>query len=109
MKKDNYYPADLEELFLEGLNVENDLRKINFAIENFARNNMTEYYWIHRRFKNRPEKEDSFYPDDALKKVGYKETTILSICLTFRYFATAIKVHCLFVTKDKSSASSISK
>ncbi len=68
VKKDNYYHADLEELFLEGLNVENDLRKINFAIENFARNNMTEYYWIHRRFKNRPEKEDSFYPDDALRE-----------------------------------------
>ena len=68
VKKDNYYHADLEELFLEGLNVENDLRKINFAIENFAENNMTEYYWIHRRFKNRPEKEDSFYPDDALRE-----------------------------------------
>ena len=68
VKKDNYYHADLEELFLEGLNVENDLRKINFAIENFAKNNMTEYYWIHRRFKNRPEKEDSFYPDDALRE-----------------------------------------
>ncbi len=68
VKKDNYYHADLEELFLEGLKVENDLRKINFAIENFARNNMTEYYWIHRRFKNRPENEDSFYPDDALRE-----------------------------------------
>ncbi len=67
VKEDDLYHADIKELFLEGTNVENDLRKINFAIENFARNNMTEYYWIHRRFKNRPEKEDSFYPDDALR------------------------------------------
>ena len=67
VKEDDFYHADIKELFLEGTNVENDLRKINFAIENFARNNMTEYYWIHRRFKNRPEKEDSFYPDDALR------------------------------------------
>ena len=32
VKKDNCYHADLEELFLEGSNVEKDLRKINFAI-----------------------------------------------------------------------------
>ena len=30
--------------------------------------NISEYFWIHRRFKNRPEGERNFYPDEALRE-----------------------------------------
>jgi KDO2-lipid IV(A) lauroyltransferase len=53
---------------LKGLDFDDDLRIINSAIENFAQTNKQEYYWIHRRFKNRPEGENKFYPDDALRE-----------------------------------------
>ena len=52
---------------LKGKDLEEDLKIINSAIENFADTNKSEYYWIHRRFKNRPEGEESFYPKDALR------------------------------------------
>mgnify|MGYP001243823985 CR=1 FL=1 len=67
VKDGNAYLADIDELMLTGENQSSDLRIINSAIENFARNHKAEYYWIHRRFKNRPEGEDNFYPDDALR------------------------------------------
>lgn len=63
--KDGYL-ADLTELKLKGENIEDDLRVINSAIEDFAIANISEYFWIHRRFKNRPEGERNFYPDEAL-------------------------------------------
>ena len=68
VKEGNAYLADIEELMLEGEDPAHDLRIINSAIEKFARNHKSEYYWIHRRFKNRPEGENNFYPDDALRE-----------------------------------------
>ena len=68
MKEDGAYLADIKELMLKGLDFDDDLRIINSAIENFAQTYKQEYYWIHRRFKNRPEVEDNFYPDDALRE-----------------------------------------
>ncbi len=68
VKEGNSYVADIEELLLTGEKVEDDLKIINSAIENFAQNHKSEYFWIHRRFKNRPEGEKSFYPDSALRK-----------------------------------------
>lgn len=68
VKENEAYLADIEELMLKGLDFGDDLRIINSAIENFAQTNKQEYYWIHRRFKNRPEGEDKFYPDDALRE-----------------------------------------
>ena len=68
VKENGDYLADIKELMLKGLDFEDDLRIINSAIENFAQTNKQEYYWIHRRFKNRPEGEDKFYPDDALRE-----------------------------------------
>ena len=67
VKENGVYLADIRELMLNGLDFDHDLRIINSAIENFAQTNKQEYYWIHRRFKNRPEGEDKFYPDDALR------------------------------------------
>ena len=68
VKEGNFYLADIEELVLKGKSVEEDLKIVNSAIENFAKNHKSEYFWIHRRFKNRPEGEKSFYPDSALRK-----------------------------------------
>ena len=68
VKEGNGYLADIEELMLEGEDPAHDLRIINSAIEKFAQNHKSEYYWIHRRFKNRPEGENNFYPDDALRE-----------------------------------------
>ena len=67
VKDGNGYLADIEELMLTGEDQVSDLKMINSAIENFAQNHKSEYYWIHRRFKNRPKGEDNFYPDDALR------------------------------------------
>jgi KDO2-lipid IV(A) lauroyltransferase len=66
-KEGNFYRGDLKELKLKGENLQEDLEIINSAIENFARSNKSEYYWIHRRFKNQPDGEESFYPEDALR------------------------------------------
>ena len=68
VKEGNFYLADIEELVLKGKSVEEDLKIINSSIENFAQSHKSEYYWIHRRFKNRPEGEEKFYPDDALRE-----------------------------------------
>lgn len=68
VKEDDFYVADIEQLMLTGESVEEDLKIVNSAIENFAQNHKSEYFWIHRRFKNRPEGEENFYPDDALRK-----------------------------------------
>ena len=68
VKEDDFYVADLEPLMLTGESVEKDLKIVNSAIENFAQKHKSEYFWIHRRFKNRPEGEKSFYPDSALRK-----------------------------------------
>ena len=68
VKENGSYLADIKELMLRGLDFEGDLRIINSAIEDFAQTYKQDYYWIHRRFKNRPEGEDKFYPDDALRE-----------------------------------------
>jgi len=68
VKEDDFYVADIEPLMLRGESVEEDLKIVNSAIENFAQNNKKEYFWIHRRFKNRPKGEENFYPDDALRE-----------------------------------------
>jgi KDO2-lipid IV(A) lauroyltransferase len=68
IKEENSYLADIEELKLKGENFDSDLRIINSSIENFAKIHKSEYYWIHRRFKNRPKGEESFYPNDALRE-----------------------------------------
>ena len=68
VKEDDLYVADIEQLMLTGESIEEDLKIVNSAIENFAQNHKSEYFWIHRRFKNRPEGEKSFYPDNALRK-----------------------------------------
>ncbi|MDC2980699.1 lysophospholipid acyltransferase family protein [Gammaproteobacteria bacterium] len=68
VKEDDSYKADLEQLMLTGESVEEDLKIVNSAIENFAQNHKSEYFWIHRRFKNRPVGEENFYPDSALRK-----------------------------------------
>lgn len=68
VKEDNAYRADIKEINLNGIDQEEDLRKINSAIEDFAENHLSEYFWVHRRFKNRPKGEQSFYPDDALRE-----------------------------------------
>ena len=38
-----------------------DLARINAFIEEFARKAPEQYWWIHRRFKTRPEGESAFY------------------------------------------------
>ena len=68
VKEDDLYVADIEQLMLTGESIEEDLKIVNSAIENFAQNHKSEYFWIHRRFKNRPEGEENFYPDNALRK-----------------------------------------
>ena len=68
VKENDFYKADIEQLMLTGEKVEEDLKIINSAIENFAQSHKSEYFWIHRRFKNRPEGEENFYPDDALRE-----------------------------------------
>ena len=48
--------------------MEEDLKVINFEIEKSVRKNPDNYLWSHRRFKNRPNGEESFYPDNLLRK-----------------------------------------
>ena len=67
VREGNSYRGDLKELKLKGEKLEEDLKMINSAIEDFARLNKSEYFWIHRRFKNQPDGEESFYPKDALR------------------------------------------
>ena len=68
VKEGDFYIADIEQLMLTGESIEEDLKIVNSAIESFAQKHKSEYFWIHRRFKNRPEGEKSFYPDSALRK-----------------------------------------
>ena len=67
-KKGLKYLADFQKLNLLGQNMEEDLRAINIKIEESVRKNPDNYLWSHRRFKNRPDGEDSFYPDNLLRK-----------------------------------------
>ncbi len=67
-KKDQKYFAKFKKLNVLGKNLEDDLRTINFEIEEFIRKNPDNYLWQHRRFKNRPDGEESFYPNYLLRK-----------------------------------------
>tara|TARA_B100001093_G_C26755041_1_gene982978 strand:- start:111 stop:1001 length:891 start_codon:yes stop_codon:yes gene_type:complete len=67
-KKGFKYMAHLDKLLLDGVDIEKDLREINYAIEEFISKNPENYLWSHRRFKNRPEGEESFYPQDLLRR-----------------------------------------
>ena len=67
-KKDQKYFAKFKKLNVLGKNLEDDLRTINFEIEEFIRKNPDNYLWPHRRFKNRPDGEESFYPNNLLRK-----------------------------------------
>lgn len=40
---------------------DDDLTRINAVVEDLIRKNPTQYFWVHRRFKNRPPGEDSLY------------------------------------------------
>ena len=62
------YEINLINLDLNGEDAEKDLKKINQAIEECVKKNPDNYLWSHRRFKNRPEGEASFYPDDLLRR-----------------------------------------
>jgi KDO2-lipid IV(A) lauroyltransferase len=66
-KKGNSYEASLKKLDLDGKDIETDLIKINSAVENYIRKCPDNYLWMHRRFKNRPEGEESFYPKNLLR------------------------------------------
>ena len=67
-KKKFEYEINLINLDLNGEDAEKDLKKINQAIEECVKKNPDNYLWSHRRFKNRPEGEASFYPDDLLRR-----------------------------------------
>ncbi len=67
-RKDRKYFANFKKLNVFGKNLEEDLRTINFEIEEFIRKNPDNYLWSHRRFKNRPDGEESFYPNNLLRK-----------------------------------------
>ena len=67
-KKNQKYFANFNKLNVFGKNLEEDIRTINFEIEKFIRRNPDNYLWSHRRFKNRPDGEESFYPDYLLRK-----------------------------------------
>ena len=40
---------------------DDDLTRINAVVEDLIRKNPNQYFWVHRRFKNRPPGEDSLY------------------------------------------------
>ncbi len=67
-KKDSKYEVNLDRVILKGHKMEEDLREINLRIEEKIKKNPENYLWSHRRFKNRPEGEKSFYPVDLLRK-----------------------------------------
>lgn len=46
-----------------------DALKLNALIENAVKSSPEQYFWIHRRFKTRPQGETSFY---GRKRTGYK-------------------------------------
>ena len=67
-KKKQKYFANFKKINVIGKNIEEDLRTMNFEIEEFIKKNPDNYLWSHRRFKNRPDGEASFYPDNLLRK-----------------------------------------
>ena len=67
-KRDSKYEVNLDRVILKGHKMEEDLREINLRIEEKIKKNPENYLWSHRRFKNRPEGEKSFYPEDLLRK-----------------------------------------
>ena len=67
-KRDSKYEVNLDRVILKGHKMEEDLREINLRIEEKLKKNPENYLWSHRRFKNRPEGEKSFYPEDLLRK-----------------------------------------
>ena len=67
-KRDSKYEVNLDKVILKGHKMEEDLREINLRIEEKIKKNPENYLWSHRRFKNRPEGEKSFYPEDLLRK-----------------------------------------
>jgi KDO2-lipid IV(A) lauroyltransferase len=42
---------------------EADTAAMNLYLESFIRRAPEQYYWVHKRFKTRPEGEPSFYAD----------------------------------------------
>ena len=44
-----------------GNNINIDLRKMNKFIENVVKKDIAQYYWIHKRFKTRPENDSKIY------------------------------------------------
>lgn len=69
-KKGFKYKAYLEKLLVDGIDMEEDLSQINHKIEEFISKHPENYLWSHRRFKNRPKGEESFYPQDLLRRGG---------------------------------------
>lgn len=67
-KKGFKYEANLEKILLDGTDMEKDLRQINYKIEEIISKRPENYLWSHRRFKNRPEGEKSFYPQNLLRR-----------------------------------------
>ena len=55
-------------MLLDGTDMEKDLRQINYKIEEIISKRPENYLWSHRRFKNRPEGEKSFYPQNLLRR-----------------------------------------
>ena len=55
------YEITLEDLSAKA-NEENFLQLMNETYEEAILKEPTQYFWMHRRFKNRPEGEDAFYP-----------------------------------------------
>ncbi len=45
----------------EGLDLEAQTARLNERLEGWVRENPSQYYWVHRRFKSRPEGEPSLY------------------------------------------------
>ena len=68
VKKGFKYEANLEKILLDGTDMEKDLRQINYKIEEIISKRPENYLWSHRRFKNRPEGEKSFYPQNLLRR-----------------------------------------
>ena len=55
------YEITLEDIGAKA-NEENFLRLMNETYEEAILKEPTQYFWMHRRFKNRPEGEEDFYP-----------------------------------------------
>ncbi len=62
------YKIFLKKLEITGESLEDDLKEINSSIEEYIKSNLDNYLWSHRRFKNRPDGEEHFYPKALLRK-----------------------------------------